>query len=175
MPRTTRHLALIVAVSSLGLAGCWTGVDAQTSQPYTPANAVNATVGDLDLRGLALIAGAETGGPALLVGNVIDTGPSNVEDPEAKAQGDVLEAIAVDRSGPVSGTPLEIQPGGVAVLGGVDGADQLTVAGMQVPVGAFADVAFSFETAGLIEVEVPVVPVAYYPELEEALAEVETP
>jgi len=171
--RSTRRLAVIVAVSSLGLAGCWTGVDAQTSQPYTPTNAANATVGDIDLRGIALIAGEETGGPALLVGNIIDTGPSNVEDPEAEAQGDVLEAVAVDRSGPVAGTPVDIEPGSVAALGGADGGDALTVTGMQVPVGSFADVAFSFENAGLVEVEVPVVPVAAYPDFEEAFAAIE--
>jgi hypothetical protein len=168
--RATRLTGIaLTAAASMMLAGCWTGSQAQTQQPNIPGNtaAANSDNGYLALRGLALVAETGTTGPALLVGRVIDIGPSNVEDPSVRPSGDRLLAIEVAGGTAGTGAPADIAPGGTLVFSepALAGGESVRVVVPKVGVepGRFAEVSFAFETNGIIEdVMVPVVPRSAY-------------
>ena len=79
---TPRHrLRAALAAAALGstlLGGCAVMSPVQTDYVYQAADGVNATFGDLDLRGVLVIADAKDG-PGSVVGQLVNNGDEDVE------------------------------------------------------------------------------------------------
>ena len=147
--------ALAATVLSLGLlgsaAGC--GFDAQTSQPYTPADGTNLDVGadnQLKIRNLVVV--SKTEGEGIISASIVS------------GSGDTLTEVAVTPS-PLSGSPApsvtaEVPapvdlPGGRLVV--LTNQPLITVSAPQIVAGGAASVTMVFEGVGQVALNCPVV------------------
>ncbi|SDR79539.1 hypothetical protein SAMN04488543_0496 [Friedmanniella luteola] len=145
----------MATVLSLGLlgsaAGC--GFDAQTSQPYTPADGTNLDVGadnQLKIRNLVVV--SRTEGEAFISASILSGG------------GDTLTAVAVVPS-PLSGSPapavtaevpapVELPAGRLVVL---TNGPLITVSAPALVAGGAASVTMEFEGSGPVALNCPIV------------------
>jgi hypothetical protein len=142
-------------VLSLGLlgsaAGC--GFDAQTSQPYTPADGTNLDVGsdnELKIRNLVVV--SKTDGEGIISASIVS------------GTGDTLTEVAVVPS-PLSGSPAPSVtatvpapvdlPGGRLVV--LTNQPLITVSAPQLVAGGAASVTMVFDGVGEVALNCPVV------------------
>jgi len=150
--RAARALvAVLLSFGLLGLAAC--GFDAQTSQPYTPADGTNLDVGadnQLKVRNLVVISRGK--GEGIVSASILS------------GTGDRLTSVRVVPS-PLDGSPgpavaakiakpVEL-PAGVLVV--LTNGPLLTVEAPQLDAGLAASVALTFEQAGEVVMNCPVV------------------
>jgi hypothetical protein len=146
---------LAAAVLSFGLlgsaAGC--GFDAQTSQPYTPADGTNLDVGannELKIRNLVVV--SRTEGQGIISASIVS------------GAGDKLTEVAVTPS-PLSGSPAPSVtadvpapvdlPGGRLIV--LTNGPLITVSSPALVAGGAASVTMVFEGAGEVALNCPVV------------------
>ncbi len=148
--RALAATALTLALLGSG-AGC--GFDAQTSQPYTPADGTNLDVGannELKIRNLVVV--SRTEGEGIISASIVS------------GAGDTLTAVAVTPS-PLSGSPapsvtaevpapIELPGRRLVVL---TNQPLITVSSPQLVAGGAASVTMVFEQAGEVALNCPVV------------------
>lgn len=76
----TRRLASAAAALSavVTLSACGTMSPVQTDQPYMPGDGVDLSLGDLDVRGLVIVADAK-GGPGAFAGQLLNRGAEDLD------------------------------------------------------------------------------------------------
>ena len=142
-----------VLATCLVVAGAGCGMNAQTLQPYTPAEGVNVDVGgqgEVQVRNLMIL--TRTPGEGFLSATLTATQPdtlTRVSGTAAKADGSDGAPLAVTLAGPV-----QIEPGRPVVL-----TDQpfITVRSPDLKAGLKATLVLRFGTAGEVSIQVPVV------------------
>ncbi|GGS88493.1 hypothetical protein GCM10010156_53710 [Planobispora rosea] len=161
MTRTNRHWAVAAAAflaAAPALAGCGTGFDAITAQPYMPNEALSVKVEDKDLKiSQAYFLGPDSGGSLPAGGStplylyMVNTGP----------QDDRLVGLGVD---PALGTAKVPAPVTLPAFG-----KQAAVVGRPTPSimveqlkkplkgGETIKVQLQFEKAGIVSLNVPVI------------------
>lgn len=141
-----RSVVAVVGLLAAGtLAGCGTGIDAQTNEIYTPAAGVNARGGGVDVLNLLVVAnpdGSGTVSTALL--NQADE-PDQLTAVQATNEGQVLTVDA-------PGLPLVLEPDELTNL-----EDGSAVYVQDVQPGYFLTLDLAFGNGEPVEIKVPVV------------------
>lgn len=156
-PRLIRGRRIAAAAAALGvslaLTGC--GFDAQTLQPYTPAEGVNIATGSLLARNILVI--ADSAGQGRLSASLM-----------SRDKADTLTTVtgsALKTDGSTAG-PLTIGAANVALPAGklvvltADGAAPISVSGTGLKPGSAAKLRFQYGSGVTQELEVPVVDAA---------------
>lgn len=152
-PRTTHRLRLLGVAAALGasfaLTGC--GFDAQTLQPYTPAQGVNAEVGTVKVRNLLII--ANSAGKGRLSGAFISNGKADtvtgITGTASKPDGTAAGELTIG-----NGT-VQLPANKLVVLTG-DGSQNVTVAGEGLKPGLDTRLTLQFASGGTQQIVVPV-------------------
>lgn len=121
-----RRFRATLAVAALGtalLSGCSEFSPQQTDYNYQAADGVNTTFGDLDLRGIVVVADAKDA-PGAIVGQLVNTGSEDIKVSFA-ADGAAGGSVTVPRRGsldlvksdPVSLPKVAVEPGAMIQLG----------------------------------------------------------
>jgi hypothetical protein len=164
--RTARpaRLRLAAAVAALtlvpALSACGSGVTAGTSQQGPSGNGANANVGPIQLRAITVVqpaAPAGGGSPtaARVIGTIVNTGDADTLL-GATITSPTGATVALSGTAVTGGTlPLPAQS---ATRVGFNSDDHLDVTGLTIAPTFFANVEFSFKTAGRVTVPVMVVP-----------------
>lgn len=146
---TSRHrLRAALAAAALGstlLGGCAVFSPVQTDYVYQPADGINASFGDLDLRGVLVVADAE-GGPGSVVGQLVNNGTESVDVSIGTADGPAPE-------------PVTVEPGSSLSLGE---DSSVTLASVPAAPGAVVPLQVSTPATGVNVVGVPVLPALDY-------------
>ena len=149
--RAVRTLVAGVGASLL-LTGC--GFDAQTLQPYTPANGVNVDLPagqdgrQLKIRNLLLV--ADGAGKGVVSASIV----SPVADSLVKVEGAARKADnSVGSPLTVTGGPVQLQPNRMVVLTEGEG---FTVSGSDLEPGLTADLVLTFKSGVQAEAIAPV-------------------
>lgn len=150
MRRIAAALLLSIGLTAL-VAGC--GFNAQTNQPYTPADGTNADIGDggtLKIRNLVVISRTKGEGviSATLIGNADDQLTSVAVAP-TKVDGTPAAAVTTTPT-----APLQLGGGSLTVLTNVA---PLTVQAPDLVAGLSATVTMNFAKAGPVTLNCPVV------------------
>lgn len=142
---TSRHrLRAVLGAAVLGttlLGGCAVFSPQQTDYAYQAADGVNASYGDLDVRGLAVIAEAKDA-PGALIGQLVNTSDEDM-DVSIVAEGSEPIEVRVPRHGVVSL--------------GADG-EEATLASVPAAPGGIVDVQISTQATGQNVIATPVLP-----------------
>ncbi|WP_456846374.1 hypothetical protein [Cellulomonas sp. P5_C6] len=145
-PRTLRAAALVVGatVAGLALAGCSATNGITTEDPYSAADGIRFTLGDVRGSNLLVVSAAK-GEPGTVLGGLIN-------------DGDKDRTVTV--SDGTDSTDVELGPKETVLLGGgdvpEDGTATVLFASMDVPPGAVLKVTFSTPEDGSITVDLPV-------------------
>jgi hypothetical protein len=142
-------LAAAALAAVLALSGCQAASPIQTNIPYQPGDGVSVDLGDVQVRGLLVVAGAK-GEVGTLSGMVLNKGTKPVK---------VTFAVAAD----AGATTAEIPAGEQTRLSGVEGTAPLTLPGIPAAPGDVMKVTVSTPAGGAPEISVPVLlPTGYY-------------
>ncbi|MFV0451569.1 MAG: hypothetical protein ACK5LS_04870 [Propioniciclava sp.] len=153
MPATTVHnrsirALAVAATSALLLSGC--GFNAQTLQPYTPAEGVNLDVADIKVRNVVVVSDAD--GNGILSGSIVSRGDDSLT---------AVEVVPL-LEGNVPGAPLPVTPlrpvtlpaGDLVVL--TDPTPAFAVSGDTLVPGQTVALSLTFASGGVGEVITPV-------------------
>jgi hypothetical protein len=170
-PRAAVTAALLAALLPAA-TGCAAGFGAETVQPYTPADGVNADAGPMKVRGATLVA-EEPGGPANLIASFVN---------EADAP-DRLTAVRLaegGEEGDVTGGPVALPSGRLVQVGQSDGPHVTLEGPSSLRPGHFVAVELVFARAGTVRTDLLVQePVEEYatlaPSPEPTVTETSTP
>jgi len=138
------QVALVLAVPAL--AACSTNLEAPTDQVYNPARGVNDRSGDVDVLNVLVVSSTEG------TGTVIATLVNNETDE------DTLTGVTV------AGSEADIADARTSAVIAAGGHNNLATTGAvtassaDIEDGSFVEVVFTFQHAGAITVEAPVVP-----------------
>ncbi len=136
----TRLLAVPAALAvTLGLAGCATGFDAATNQPYIPSNGTSFTSGTMDARNVLLVADPTKPDTYHLIGALVNSGNA----PET------LTAVSVTGASQVPLTPITVA-GQSLVTTGAEPTSDILVTNAKFSVGDFTSVTLTFSTTGSV-------------------------
>lgn len=154
--RAARFGAAVLLSSALALGTASCGFNAQTLQPYTPAEGVNLDVGEaannlvgVKVRNLMVLTRAD--GEGFLSASLIAA-----EDDELVSASGVALSVDGAEVGPLNVTvaePVTLDKGGIAVL--TDGSPLVVTGPLQA--GLEARITLQFATAGSVTAVVPVV------------------
>ena len=145
-PRLRSAAATLLAVTALGLAGCSnTGVDAQTNQQYQPGVGANLRTGDVQLYNTLAVDNGD--GTATVSAVVVNTSDETQKLDGATA---TTSGGAVD----VKAAPAIIGPGDSFDTGP---AATVVLTGDTVGAGDYVSLTFTFDQAGDVSIEAPVV------------------
>ena len=138
------QVALVLAVPAL--AACSTNFGAPTDQDYLPARGVNDRSGDVDVLNVVVV--SDTDGTGTVVAGLVNN----------KSDEDTLTGVTVAGAEADIANAREnaaIPGGGISNLA-TTGA--VTASSPDIEGGRFVEVVFTFQHAGAITVEAPVVP-----------------
>lgn len=138
------QVALVLAVPAL--AACSTNFGAPTDQDYIAARGVNDRSGDVDVLNVVVV--SDTDGAGTVVASLVNN--TGDEDTLTGVTVAGSEATITDAR-----ENAEIPAGGIVNLGST-GA--VTASSSDIEGGRFVEVVFTFQRAGAITVEAPVVP-----------------
>lgn len=139
---------LFAATSALLLSGC--GFDAQTLQPYTPAQGVNADIGEVKVRNLAII--SDTDGNGYVSGSLVS--PANDTLDSVSGHPVMLDGSAGRPLTVSGGTPVALTANRLAVL--TDPTASLTVSSPDLEPGLQASVTLVFASGVQQTVKTPI-------------------
>ncbi|MFW5471287.1 hypothetical protein ACOCJ4_14730 [Knoellia sp. CPCC 206435] len=146
---TSRHrLRAALAAAALGstlLGGCAIFSPVQTNYVYQPADGINATFGDLALRGVLVVADAKDG-PGSVVGQLVNNGTEVVD-------------VTIGTGGGAAPTPVSVEPGATLALGG---ETAVPLASVPAAPGDVVPLQVSTPGSGQNVVTVPVLPALGY-------------
>lgn len=151
--RTSRLLCAGALVLAPALAACST--DMPTDAIYTQAAGVNERTLDVDVLN-AMVVSSEQGS-----GTLVMTLVNNLSDPVdgATSHADRLTGVTVDGAS-VRFSPVSVPAAGIAVIAAKNDAMPQAVGGIKVTgdfeAGEYVDLVLTFENAGEVELEVPV-------------------
>jgi hypothetical protein len=145
-PRLRSAAATLLAAAALGLAGCsGTGVGAQTNQQYQPGVGANLRTGDVQLyNALAVDNGDGTATVSAVVVNTSDD-TQKLDGVTATSRGGAVD---------VKAAPAIIGPGDSFDTGP---AATVVLAGDAVGAGDYVSLTFTFDQAGDVTIDAPVV------------------
>lgn len=152
-------LATGLALSTLGLTGCFNGPAATTSvqSAQLTGNGVQAQAGDIRAENLTLVLGPEGSSSATLATRIVNGGPES----------DALLSVLIDGvPAYITGDVVEFLPGQSIGFGFESDMwiNAYQFAGQE---STYVDVALQFEKAGITEAEVLIVPpLGYYEGIE---------
>lgn len=150
MARSLRSLAASLCVPlALALTGC--GFSAQTLQPYTPAEGVNTSLGQVMVRNVLVI--ADTTGQGLVSASLVSYGDDTltaVAGTPHKVDGSAGSPLVVT----ATGLPLTLKPNKLVVL--TDAPLRIAVSSPDLKAGLLADLTLTFSKAGQVKLVVPV-------------------
>ncbi len=165
--------AVVLAISVT--AGCGAGSNAQTNQPYQPAEGANGQAGPIAARNFLVIADDE--GKGVLHGVLVNTGDSDdrlasirVEDTTVKIAGSSAQPLPAGAALTLGGTQLPNATGTPETANPSETPNPDTPGGSVVkPVrvtgakpGRVVKMTISFGSAGPITVQVPVITTDHY-------------
>jgi len=153
-PQSVRLGGAVAALcAGLALSGC--GFDAQTLQPYTPAQGVNTDVQSVKVRNLVII--ANQSGRGRVSASLVATGNADalaaVSGTAHKPDGSQATALTV------TGGNVSLPTNKLVVLTG-DGAPTIGVAASDLRPGLTADLTLQFSSGAQTKLTVPVVSAA---------------
>jgi copper(I)-binding protein len=142
--------AAAVAAALVPIAGCSSGIQAETSRERPTIDGVGNAVGTLTLRNMYVGGPAEQGQTAPVLMSVFNNGTEpdrllNVSSPEAAGS-----SVPPD---------VTLPSGGQQLLYTVDRAPRLTGLNQAIRPGQIVSVVFTFERSGELRVDLPVSPV----------------
>lgn len=150
MASSLRRLCVSLCVPlALALTGC--GMNAQTLQPYTPAEGVNSTTGPVLVRNLLVVADAT--GRGVVSASVITYGDDTltaVAGTPQKSDGAAGSPLVVTSTG----LPLTLTSNRLVVL--TDAPVRLAVTSPDLKPGLLAEVTLTFTKAGPVTLLTPV-------------------
>ena len=150
MASSLRRLCVSLCVPlALALTGC--GMNAQTLQPYTPAEGVNSTTGPVMVRNLLVVADAS--GKGLVSASVITYGDDTltaVAGTPQKSDGAAGSPLVTASAG----LPLTLTSNRLVVL--TDAPVRLAVTSPDLKPGLLAEVTLTFAKAGPVTMLAPV-------------------
>lgn len=153
MASTLRRLGVSLCVPlALALTGC--GMNAQTLQPYTPAEGVNTTTGPVLVRNLLVVADAN--GRGVVSASLLTYGDdtlTGVAGTPQKADGTAGSPLVASSSG----LPLTLASNRLVVL--TDPPQRLAVTSPDLKPGLLAEVTLTFAKAGPVKMMAPVLSV----------------
>ena len=156
---TTVLLSAGLLASSLALTGCFNGMGAQTNlqNSQLTGNGVQAQVGNVRAENMTLVAGPEGSASATLVTRIINGDPDT----------DALLGVQIDGiPAYVTGDIVELLPA-ESVGFGFEAERWINSYDFTGAVSTYVPVALQFERAGIVEVDVLVVPAdGYYDGIE---------
>jgi len=140
--RTVAAVALSLA-AALALGGCAASFDDIGIKNNTPASGVDASLGDVGVRAATLVA-SEDGGPAVLVGSVVNTGHRADALVQARLKGSSEPAT-------IEGGRVRV-PGARAVPLDAGAGPMVTLTGpaRSLQIGTFVTVRLTFRDAGTL-------------------------
>ncbi len=147
---TTVLLSGALLASSLALTGCFNGMNAQTNiqNDQLTGNGVQAVVGNVRAENLTIVAGPEGSQSATLITRIING------DPEP----DALLSVQIDGvPAYVTGDFVELLPA-ASVGFGYDADRWINSYEFDAAMSSYVPVTLQFERAGIVEVDVLVVP-----------------
>jgi len=160
------------AVAAGSLAGCAAGLHDETSSERSTPYVAGATVGDLKIRDVVVIAGAPTTAPAATPSPVGDTGETQgsltLVIVNRGTSPDSITGIQVGDGGSVAPTDPEasgtVQPGESLIFGAgaqpgsTAPANDLSISGLAAPLvpGTTVKVTLAFQNAGEVVLQAPV-------------------
>lgn len=159
MPARRTLLGLVFIVVATASTGCHTGMDAQTTDPYTAPAGTNVRTGDVDALNLLIVEGDDSRG-VLVAGLVNETDADDALESVA-ATDTALEFDAAQITVTQPEQPIVLPAHGLVKLADPDSADSATtlvLEGDAVQAGAVLSVRLVFAQAASITAEVPVVP-----------------
>ena len=169
-----------LAAAALSLSACAAGQVAQTANEKATLDGTNVSVGNIDLRGLAILSPSgtsyKTGGNALLRVVLVNSG----QDPDtltgvrtdaatgwssysSLALAKSASAAAAGSPAPTGSQSVPLPPGGAVSYGTPDAKGGLVLTGLRTPKGSpglvpgtTVQVTFTFEHAGTLTSAVPI-------------------
>ncbi|UGY92138.1 DUF461 domain-containing protein [Streptomyces gobiensis] len=147
--------ATVIALSTLSLAACGAGTDAQTNG-VNPNNA-SISVGDIKIQNVNIVTSRNADGPAAVSARIFNDG---TED-------ETLRAVTISGSGgpvtlaPARGGDLTIPAGGSLMLGGKDNPSAVIndARGKGIRDGNAQPITFELSSTGKVKIRATVVPV----------------
>ncbi len=150
MASTLRRIGVSLCVPlALALTGC--GMDAQTLQPYTPAEGVNSSVGSVMVRNVLIV--ADNTGRGVLSASVATYGDdtlTGVTGTPQKSDGSLGSPLVVTSTG----LPATLAANTLTVL--TDAPVRIAVTSPDLKPGLLADVTLTFAKAGPVTLVAPV-------------------
>lgn len=152
--RSAALLASLAIVLTSGLAGCGAGPGAVASLDYAPSDGLLATLGELRVQNVLIVAPPEGGDTAVLTMAIAQVGDE--EDRLADVTVDGAASVRVEGSD-------EIPAVGQVLFGGQESERQILLEGFSAPAGGTVEVTLRFEDAGEVTLQPPVfAPTGYY-------------
>lgn len=150
MASTIRRIGVSLCIPlALALTGC--GMDAQTLQPYTPAEGVNSSTSPVLIRNLLVV--ADNTGRGVISASLLTYGDdtlTSVAGVPQKSDGAPGSPLVVT----TTGLPVQLSSNTLVVL--TDAPVKIAVTSPDLKPGLLADVTFTFAKAGPVKLSAPV-------------------
>jgi hypothetical protein len=145
----------LLAATALALSGCGAGASATTNATYQPGEGAIATVGDVAVRNLVLVADGE--GSGVLIGALVMLPLGTDAPPDANPPGDVFEAAEGEGARVDFDAPVLLPPVSRVTLGVDDDQVAAVVEDLEATPGQVVPVSLLFRDAGEVTLDVVVV------------------
>jgi hypothetical protein len=153
--RRVGALGALLAAAALTVSGCGAGADATTNEVYQPGEGAIATVGDVAVRNLVLVADGE--GSGVLIGSLVMLPLGTDAPPDADPPGDEFEAAEGEGAAVDFDAPVVIPPVSRVTLGVDDDQVAAVVDELAATPGQVVPVSLLFRDAGEVTLDVIVV------------------
>jgi len=145
----------LLAAAAIALSGCGAGASAQTNASYQPGEGAIATVGDVAVRNLVLVADGK--GSGVLLGSLVMLPLGTDAPPDEDPPGDVFVAAEAEGSPVAFDAPVLLPPVSRVTLGVDDDQVAAIVEDLEATPGQVTPVTLLFRDAGEVTLDVIVV------------------
>jgi hypothetical protein len=145
----------LITAAALALSGCGAGVAATTAATYQPGEGAIATVGDVAVRNLVLVADGK--GSGVLIGSLVMLPLGTDAPPDEDPSGDLFVAAEGEGARVDFDAPVLLPPVSRVTLGVDDGEVPAVVEDLAATPGQVVSVTMDFRDAGEVTLDVVVV------------------
>jgi hypothetical protein len=153
--RRSGAASALLAAAALALSGCGTGANATTNAAYQPGEGAIATVGDVAVRNLVLVADGK--GSGVLLGSIVMLPLGTNAAPDENPPGDVFQAAEGEGARVDFDAPVLLPPVSRVTLGVDDDQVAAVVDDLEATPGQVVPVSLLFRDAGEVTLDVVVV------------------